>query len=493
MPKTFKVVNLLIFFTWTSLLSFLLYKDYAGTTFEKPEALKASFAKETYWYDIYAGTKKIGFAVSSFERAGNEIIIKHELEMRVKKDGEDTVLIERLKSLCDLSYSIKSFEYTSNFKDEKGIKVTGEADIENIIFFLESGEKRKTHKISRKGKDFYLPITLIPAIHSVGSFGQKSPSPGSVFQIPMLNLITFSFDEVRVVLEEIRPIKVSINVLSLYKIRAGKSIYWMNEKGIVIKEEHPSGLTFYLQIEKFAIDPDDKILFDYTALPVLKSDQLLSNTEKLKLLKIKIKGYGLDPQLYNNSSVNLYNNILTIQKEDTEELKKTTYSLPYAGDNFKIYLVPDSWVNSDYKPLEDTGKIYARLNKYDPFLFTNYLNGYLYGIIRTAPMFFLSDSVNILKSLSGDYLERTVLFASYSRAAGLPTRLIGGLVYRNGYFYFHTWPEVWFENWIPVDPTFFQFPADVTHIPLKEGTLEDITSIVKDLEGIKIEILEEAL
>jgi hypothetical protein len=43
---------------------------------------------------------------------------------------------------------------------------------------------------------------------------------------------------------------------------------------------------------------------------------------------------------------------------------------------------------------------------------------------------------------------------------------------------------------VPVDPTLGQFPADVTHIPLKEGTLKDITSIVNDLKSIHIEILE---
>lgn len=62
--------------------------------------------------------------------------------------------MENLKSLCSLNYSIKSFEYSSNLKDEKGIKATGEVDGDNIIFFLESAEKRKTHKISTGGKGF---------------------------------------------------------------------------------------------------------------------------------------------------------------------------------------------------------------------------------------------------------------------------------------------------------------------------------------------------
>jgi hypothetical protein len=484
MSKTFKTINFIAFFSWISLISFLFYKNYTGIPLDMIPALEKSFSKETYWYDIYAGTKKIGFSTTSYERAGNELIIRNEREMNLRINNEDKILIQRLKSLCDLSYSIKSLEYTSNFKDEKGIRVTGEVDAETIIFFLESGDKRKTNKLSRKGKDFYLPTTLLPAIHQI------NPSPGSVFTIPMLNLITFSFDEVKVVLEEIRPIKVGINIFSLYKIRAGNSIYWMNERGILIKEEHSSGLTFYSQVEKFALDPADKILFDYTTLPVLKSNKLIPFTEKVNLLKVKMKGFPIDPKLYIRSIVTLENNIFIIKKEDLESIKKKTYLLPYAEGNLDEYLKPDMWVISNYKPLQDTARIYARAENNDAFRFASYLNGYLFGLVRTMPMFILQDSVNLLDSLSGDYLERTMMFASYSRAAGLPTRLVGGIVYFNGFFYFHTWPEVWIDKWIPVDPTFFQFPADVTHIPLKEGDLKDITSIIKDLDKISIEILE---
>ena len=40
-----------------------------------------------------------------------------------------------------------------------------------------------------------------------------------------------------------------------------------------------------------------------------------------------------------------------------------------------------------------------------------------------------------------------------------------------GGFYYHAWPEIWLDRWVPVDPTFGQFPADATHIKLVEGDL----------------------
>lgn len=482
--KTIKIINVIVFFTWAVLISLLLYKNYAGTELETLQALKQSFDKEMHWYDVYAGTKKIGFAVTTFEKAGSEIIIKQTREIKVMKNNQETLLFENLKTLCDLNYAIKTFEYVSNFKDEKEFKISGEVDGDNIIFFLESPEKKKTHKISTGGKDFYLPLMLMPVIH------KKQPTPNTPFIVLLLNLINLSIDEVKVVLEDIRPLKLGMNILSLYKYRLEDSIIWCNEKGIIIKEELPSGTTLYSQTENIAKDPSDRILFDYTSLPFFESDKLLPDPENLKVIKVKIKGIGLDPLLYKNSLVTMENDIITIEKQDIEQLKAKTYTLPYENNSLNKYLAPDGWVMSGHKTVRDNAHNMAVIEKNDAFRLARYLNSNLYFTVNPMPMFALSNSMDIFKSHMGDYLERTVMFASFARAAGLPVRMVSGLVYKYGYFYFHAWPEVWFDKWVPIDPSLSQFPADVTHIPLKQGSLTDIISIKDNLKNISIEILD---
>ncbi len=484
MSRTLKIINVSVVCIWIGLLSLVLYRQYAGAPLEKQQALKGSIDKTIHWHDIYAGAKKIGFASTTIERVGDEIIIRHEREMKVMKNGKDSVLFDRLKCLSDLSFSIKSFEYTSHFKDEKGIKLSGEVDSGEVIFFLESAEKRKTHKTPTRGRDFYLPVTFISALV------QKNPVPDSVYTIPVLDFNTLSIKDMKVSLEEIRPIKIGINIRSLYKFSAGGAVWWSNEKGVIVKEESPAGFTLYSQPEAVAKDPSDRILFDYTSLPYFKSERIIQDSESLKRLKARIRGFRLDPKIYENSTVTLKNDVLEIEKKDGDYLEGKTYTLPYAENMSPEYLSPDEWVLSNFEPLHNTGRIFSKARNYDAFLLTQYLSGYLFQLIRTMPVFVLSNSENFLKTLSGDYLERTVMFATYARAAGLPTRLVGGLVYKDGHFYFHTWPEVWFDKWVPVDPTLAQFPADVTHIPLKEGTLKDIVSIVDNLKNIEIEILE---
>lgn len=482
--KTIKTINAAVFCLWLALISLLLYKNYAGVPLENKKIIKEAFRKTSDWYDIYNGNKKLGFAVTTFEKAVDEIIITEKKELKVFKNGKETLLTEELRLLTDMDYKIKSSSYSSFFQGEEGVKASGSFEDDAIIFILESGGRRKTHKVEINKKSFFHSLTLVPMLN------QNMPVPGSPFKVSLLDFATLSVSEKKVILDEIRPVKIGANVFNLYKFKVGDTILWINEQGALIKEEYPSGAIFYSELESVAKESDDRALLDYTALPLLKSNKLIANTEDLNLLRVKIKDYNFQSKLYENSLTSLKEDILIIKREAVEELKKKKYIFPYKEEGLNEYLSPDRWVLTDYEPLANTGRVYAKAHNYNAFGFAEYLSNYLYNLIKTMPKFVLSNSREIHNSLYGDYLERSVMFATYSRSAGLPTRLVGGLVYKNGFFYFHVWPEVWLDKWIPADPSLAQFPADATHIALKEGTLEDIISIIGDLEKIEIEILE---
>ena len=81
MVKVVKVVNIAVFLIWVALLSLLLYREHTGTTLLKTEGIKGAIDKATYWYDIYAGPNKIGYASTAIDKVGDEIIIRHEREL----------------------------------------------------------------------------------------------------------------------------------------------------------------------------------------------------------------------------------------------------------------------------------------------------------------------------------------------------------------------------------------------------------------------------
>lgn len=86
---------------------------------------------------------------------------------------------------------------------------------------------------------------------------------------------------------------------------------------------------------------------------------------------------------------------------------------------------------------------------------------------------------DVLANRAGDCTEHTLLFVTLARAAGIPAREVGGLLYdANGgrpIFGWHAWAEIHDRaQWISVDPTWNQFFVDATHIKLSSG-MEDFS------------------
>lgn len=78
-------------------------------------------------------------------------------------------------------------------------------------------------------------------------------------------------------------------------------------------------------------------------------------------------------------------------------------------------------------------------------------------------------AVEILKTKSGDCKHNATLYAALARAAGIPTRLVTGIVYANCSFFGHAWAESYVGQWIQVDPAFRTELVDATHIRLTKG------------------------
>jgi transglutaminase-like putative cysteine protease len=96
----------------------------------------------------------------------------------------------------------------------------------------------------------------------------------------------------------------------------------------------------------------------------------------------------------------------------------------------------------------------------------------------------LVDSFSALDALhrkKGECQAHAHLYAALCRAAGIPTRVVSGLVYMEEMgFLYHAWAESFIGYWIAVDPAFDQVPADATHIKLTEGeSLRDLSPLVK--------------
>lgn len=102
-------------------------------------------------------------------------------------------------------------------------------------------------------------------------------------------------------------------------------------------------------------------------------------------------------------------------------------------------------------------------------------------------------ALEVLEQRKAECQGYSFLFASFTRALGIPTRVVNGLVYSEQHpgFLYHTWVESLIDGqWQSIDPTFGQLHADATHIKLVEGEfLADLTPLLNLLGKLSARIV----
>jgi hypothetical protein len=110
----------------------------------------------------------------------------------------------------------------------------------------------------------------------------------------------------------------------------------------------------------------------------------------------------------------------------------------------------------------------------DPIKTATLIEKWVYKNLRKAYDANAEDALTVLENKAGDCTEHTLLFTTLARAAGVPAREVGGVVYVGGdkpSFGWHAWAEIHDgTQWVTVDPTFNQVRIDPTHIKFSEGS-----------------------
>jgi transglutaminase-like putative cysteine protease len=106
-----------------------------------------------------------------------------------------------------------------------------------------------------------------------------------------------------------------------------------------------------------------------------------------------------------------------------------------------------------------------------------------------------STATAVLAQRSGDCTEHALLFTALARAAGIPARQVGGIIYVEDpepLFGWHAWAEIHDgRGWVTVDPTWRQVRVDPTHVQFtfpSEQSDEDDYGWVQVLGKLKIKV-----
>jgi transglutaminase-like putative cysteine protease len=118
------------------------------------------------------------------------------------------------------------------------------------------------------------------------------------------------------------------------------------------------------------------------------------------------------------------------------------------------------------------------------------LSSWVYSHLEKRPTLSIPSAMDVWKRRAGDCNEHSVLFAALARAVGIPTRVVAGLLYSDGRFFYHAWNEVYLGRWVTVDALLNQVPADPTHLRLVIGGLDQQVKLVRLIGRLGIRVLD---
>jgi hypothetical protein len=256
---------------------------------------------------------------------------------------------------------------------------------------------------------------------------------------------------------------------------------WLDDEGKVMKEESPAGFIFIAEPEFKATDivVKGKEILSSVSVPITGGNLDLAGLDKISYRLTLPAGVVFD---IDRDRQSLTDDILTLSLEALpdenavacqgfdEELASTPY---IQTKNNKIAELVQSQITEEANALSRV-RIMA---------------DWVYNNLEKRPVLGIPDALTTLNTRMGDCNEHAALFAALVRNTGIPTRIVAGVTFHEGAFYYHAWNEVCLnEKWYSVDTTNNQFPADLSHIKFVEGETSEQVKISALLGKLQIEL-----
>jgi hypothetical protein len=276
---------------------------------------------------------------------------------------------------------------------------------------------------------------------------------------------------------------------------------WVDADGRILSASSPLG--FSMQKTEYELarqaQEDARLVSasgvggDVILSTAVQSNVDLEDVEEYAELRFRLTGVDLAGFQLDGGRQSLHGDTLVVRRERWSEVD-AGYRLPYKLMDLWEALEPEPLIQSDdARIMRRARAITNRPAQWsqDPKRVAEQLTSAVHDMLEKRVTFSVPNAVQVLETLQGDCNEHTVLYVAMARALGLPARTAVGLVYVNGAFFYHAWPEVWLDEWVAVDPTFGQYPADAAHIRFVTGGLAQQVEIVRLIGNLEIEVLTE--
>lgn len=475
------ITGILVVGAWATLMSVNVF-SLRSTNLDPTDAPPPAEAATTNYYGVFYEDRKIGFAESSrvaLEDGGARFIDR--AYWKFKAQGTTQSLAVENDAVADATWNLKTFTMRVD-AGAASLKASGRVEGDQLHIDLVSAGKTITETVPLDG-----PL-LLPGM-ARAFVGARQPSAGSTFVVQIYNPIVRSTENMEIVVEGRDEYGWRIKEI----LRGSLSTTaWIDEDGTTTRELSPIGFEMRKLPREEALQmPGDDVPDLVFAVSVPVRGRIPTSGD-VDALTVRLGDVDLDrfPEVSGGRQFRNGNEV-TIHAPPLPS--ESGYTLPYAGDDEDILaqLASEPLIQSDAEDVvEKADAILGGLD--DPVKAARKLSMWVYENVQKQNSAGVPSALEVLDTMAGDCNEHTVLFTALARASGIPTRMAAGLVYTHARgggdgFYYHAWPEVWTgSDWIALDPTLGQVPADATHIRFVVGGLDrqvDILSLIGTLRA----------
>jgi len=272
---------------------------------------------------------------------------------------------------------------------------------------------------------------------------------------------------------------------------------WIDAQGRIVRVTTPRGFTmertaFELAYENFR-RRDTLRLLRSTVAPalgeVIAASAIAAGVRPGPTLPERLRvrlGGALDGLALSGGRQRLAGDTLIVERESVSRLA-AHYRLPAGNPALREFLLPEPLIDSGDLRIQAQARLIVGRDR-NPVRVAMRLAHWTATTVDDAVSVAGPGAVQVLGRRVGDSNEHTVLFVALARALGLPARPVAGLLYVRGRFYYHAWAEVYLDEWVAVDPTFDQFPADAAHLRFTIGGLARPMELVRLLGSLTLEV-----
>jgi len=479
-PST--VVRALVLVTWLLLFGLLLKRDYLIETLTRREAQVVQEHAQESFLGVYFNAVRIGYVKNVFTpEEGGQLTLAQDAYLLLNILKERHPVRMRAKARLAPDYLLKEFEihFESPFYR---MDATGEVTGETVHFVIDTGKERIVDSVRLTSPPF---IATNRRAYLLAA-GLKE---GDKLKVPYFDPISLAGQDAVVQYKGLDKQVIQGRVHNLHRfVESYGGIWvnsWLNDEGMVVKEESPAGFVFIAEPEFRATEISNRgeELLSTVSVPLQGAMPDLKGRETLRL-RLRLPEGGAFPVLASDRQ-QLQGDILTVTRE----------ALPAPGSE----VCPERGAELAATPYiqVDSPKIRAMAKELTagaatPLAKVQALAAWVYHHLEKRPVLGIPDAVTTLANRKGDCNEHAALFAALARSAGIPTRVVAGVTFNAGAFYYHAWNEVCLDGrWLSLDTTKNELPADLTHIKFVQGEIGEQMKIGGLLGKLGIAIVSE--